>query len=233
MQQVLDLINGLRAGNMNFKEFIGGLGQWFNDIGIGGPVTAVIKASWFPYVALAVGAIFLFYGRRWLGLIKFLTCAGVGFAAGLIVSPMLEGMLPFLVGKAWIMGALCALMLAVLNKLVFAVIFFGGPAAGAFVVCYFDGIIPVKLPTVGDIRLCLVAAAIGALLMFMVRKDFERILTSIIGGVLVNYGVRQLYDYLTLIPEAYAKYATYVDVGVVALLAAIGYAYQYQRRRRY
>lgn len=234
MQELLDLVNGLRAGEMTTKEFIGNLGQWFNDIGVGGPVTSCLDSSWFPFAALLVGAIFLFYGRKWIGLIKFLSFGAIGFIAGLVVSPMLEGMLPFLVGKAWITGALCALILAVLNKLVFGLLYFGGPAAAAFAVCYLPNIIPVEnLPTVGNIPMCAGVAAVAALIMLAIRKDFERIATAIGGATLINMGVRKLYDYLTLIPEAYSKYATYVDVGVVALLAVLGYVYQYRRRRRY
>lgn len=233
MQELLDLVNGLRAGEMGSEEFIGNLGQWFNDIGVGGPVTSFFEASWFPYIALVAGAIFLFYGRKWFGLIKFLSFGAIGFVAGLVVSPMLEETLEFLVGKAWITGALCALILAVLNKLIFGLIFFGGPAAGAFAVCYFPDVLPIELPTVGDVPMCAGVAAVAALLMLALRKDIERIVTAGVGGIVFNMGIRKLYDYTTLIPEAYSKYVTYLDLGVVISLAVIGYMYQYRRRRRY
>ena len=233
MQELLNLVNGLRAGSMNFKEFIGNLGQWFNDIGVGGPVTSFMAASWFPYVALAVGALFLFYGKKWLGFMLFASCAGIGFVVGLVVSPMLETTLPFLVGKAWITGALCALMLAVLHKLIFGLIFFGGPAGAAFAVCYFPGILPFDVPFAGDLPVCIGVGVGAALIMLIFRKDFQRIITAIIGGIIVNLGVKKLYNYLALVPDAYSKYLTYINIGAIALLALLGYVYQHKRRRRY
>ena len=214
---------------MNFSEFIGGLGAWFNDIGIGGMITSILEQFWVPYAALAIGALFLFYGRKWFGFLKFVSCAAIGFVAGLVVSPMLVTMLPFLEGKAWITGALCAMMLAVLNKLIFGLIFFGIPAAAAFTVCYFEGVIPYELPTVGDIPKSAIGAAIALLFMMIIRKNFERILTAVGGGFIINFGVKKLYDYTATIPDI----AMQVDLAVVAVLALIGFAYQYRRRRRY
>ena len=233
MQELLNLVNDLRAGSMNFKEFIGNLGQWFNDIGVGGPVTSFMANSWFPYLALAVGALFLFYGKKWLGLMLFASCAGIGFVVGLVVSPMLVKTLPFLDGKAWITGALCALMLAVLNKLIFGLIFFGAPAGAAFAVCYFPGILPFEVPFAGDLPICIGVGAGAALIMLIFRKDFQRIITAAIGGILVNLGIKKLYNYLLLIPAAYSKYLSYIDIAAVALLAILGYMYQHKRRRRY
>ena len=229
MGDLLNLVNGLRAGDMNFNEFVGNLGQWFNDIGVGGPVTALMETVWFPFVAIAVGALLLFYGKRWLGLLKFLVCGAIGFVVGLVVNPMLVDMLPFLDGKAWITGALCALILAVLNKLIFGVLFFGGPAVGAFAICYFEGTIPFELPTVGNLPMCLGAAAIALVLMLIIRKNFERIVTAALGAFAINLGVKKLFDYTATIPE----YAMMVDLGVVGVLTLIGFIYQYRRRRRY
>ena len=229
MNDLITLINDFRAKELNFNEFIGGLGAWFNDIGVGGFVTSVLAQAWVPFAALALGMIFLFYGRKWLGCIKFVSCAGIGFVAGLVVNPFLIDMLPFLDGKAWITGALCALMLAVLNKLIFALIFFGIPVAATFIVCYFEGVIPYELPTVGNVTTAAVAAVGALLIMLVIRKDFERIITAIIGGFIINFGVKSLYDYTATIPDI----AMQVDLGVVAALAVMGYFYQYRRRRRY
>ena len=229
MKELGKLINSFRAKEMNFKEFTVELGCWFDDIGIGKPFTEAIESSWFPYVAIALGAIFLFYGKKWLGFMRFVSCAAIGFVTGLVLSPMLVDMLEFLDGKAWITGALCAMILAVLGKLIFGLIFFGGPAAGAFAVFYLPDIIPGDLPTVNNLPACLGIAAGAALLMLMIRKNFQRILSSGIGGVLVTVGVKKLYDYTELLPE----YALYIDIGVFALLVILGFTYQYRRRRRY
>ena len=229
MKDLLDLVYSFRAKEIDINGFIGGLGQWFNDIGIGGPVTSFMEKSWFPFLAMAVGALCLFYGKKWLGLIKFVSCAAIGFVAGLVISPMLETTLPFLVEKAWITGALCALILAVLNKLIFGLVFFGGPAAGAFAAFYIEGIIPMELPTVGNLPACLGIAAGAALIMLMIRKNFQRIVTAAMGGSLVNLGIKRLYDYSASLPE----YQVYIDFGVVALIAIIGFVYPYRRRRRY
>lgn len=229
MGDLLNLVNNLRAGDMNFTEFIGGLGQWFNDIGVGGKVTSVTNASWFPFVALAVGALFIFYGKKWLGFIQFASCGGMGFVLGLVLNPMLVDTLSVLEGKAWITGSLCALILAVLNKLIFGLLFFGGPALLVFLICYFGAIIPFDIPTMGNLPVCIGIAAGTSLLMFLLRRDVARIVTAVLGGFIINFGVKKLYDYTASIP----KYAMMVDLGVVALLAVMGFVYQYRRRRRY
>ena len=231
MKELGKLINSFRAKELTFKQFTVELGCWFDDIGIGKPFTEAIESSWFPYVAIALGALVLFYGTKWIGFMRFLSCAAIGFVTGLVLNPMLveTETLPFLEGKAWITGALCALILAVLGKLIFGLIFFGGPAAGAFAAFYLPDIIPGDLPTVNNLYACLGIAAGAALLMLMIRKNFQRILTSGIGGVLVTVGVKKLYDYTALLPE----YALYIDIGAFALLVLLGFTYQYRRRRRY
>jgi len=229
MGDLLNLVNGLRAGEMNYQDFIGGLGQWFNDIGVGEKVTSFMELAWFPFLALGVGALLLFYGKKWLGLLKFLVCGAAGFVVGLVVNPMLVGMLPFLDGKAWITASLCALILAVLNKLIYGIIFFGGSAAGAFALFYFEGILPMELPTVGNPLLCLIPAGITILLMLMIRKNVQRLVTATIGAFILNLGIKKLYDYTATIPEQ----AMFVDLGVVAFFVLVGFIYQYRRRRRY
>ena len=49
MQDLLNLVYSFRAKEIDLNGFIGGLGQWFNDIGVGGPVMSVVNASWFPF----------------------------------------------------------------------------------------------------------------------------------------------------------------------------------------
>ena len=120
-------------------------------------------------------------------------------------------------------------VLAVLNKLIFGIIFFGGPAAAVFVICYFGGTVPVELPTIGNLPMCAGAAGVTALLMFLARRNLQRIVTAVIGGFAINLGVKRLYDYTATIPE----YAMIVDLSVVGALALIGFVYQYRRRRRY
>lgn len=229
MAELLNLVNSLRSGDMNYFDFLGGLGQWFNDIGVGGKVTAFMELAWFPFLAFAVGFILLFYGKKWLGLVKFVSCAAIGFVIGLVVNPLIVGTLPFLDGKAWITASLCALILAVLNRLLFGVIFYGAPAAGAFALFYFEGTLPFAVPTVGDALMCLIPAAVAILLMLIIRKDVERVVTAMLGGFVINLGVKQLYDYTAAVPQ----YAFMIDLAVVAAVTVVGFVYQYRRRRRY
>ena len=100
MKELGNLFNALRAKEINFSQFIKELGVWFDDIGVGEKYTAIVESTWFPYVALAVGALFIFYGKRWLGLLKFASCGLAGFIVGLVLNPLLVDMLPFLVGRA-------------------------------------------------------------------------------------------------------------------------------------
>ncbi len=229
MKELLDLIYGFRAKEMDFNEFVGGLGAWFNDIGVGGPVMDTIAKSWFPFFAFAMGALLLFYGRKWFGSLKFMAFASIGFVAGLVFNPMLVGMLPFLEGKAWITGGLCAMILAVLNKLLFGVSYYCLPPVIVFIICYYPGYIPYDLPSAGVLPKCLFAAAGMLLIMIIIRRDFERIVTALGGSMLINYGVKRIYDYTASIPDI----AKYVDLTVIGILALIGFVYQYRRRRRY
>ena len=127
------------------------------------------------------------------------------------------------------MEGLCALILAVLNKLIFGLIFFGGPAAGAFYLCYAKGLLPFKMPTEGDALKSLIGCAVAILIMLLIRKNFQRLVTAFLGGFLLNFGIKALWDYPALLPA----YADYLNYGVLALFTLIGFIYQYRRRRRY
>ncbi len=229
MGDLLNLVNSLRAGDLNFTEFIGGLGQWFNDIGVGGKVTAFMQQPWFPILAFVVGFSLLFYGRKWFGLVKFASCGGMGFIVGLVVNPMIVGTIPYLQGKAWITGAICALILAVLNRLIFVLIFLGIPAALAFAVFYFKDIIPINNPLEGNALMCLIPAAGAIVLMLLLHRDLERIVTSLLGGFVLNLAIKSIYDYTASMPE----HAMKIDLAAIAAITLIGFIYQYRRRRRY
>ena len=231
MGVIVSFIKGVLAGDFDFYSFVGTLGHMLNEAGFAAIFEKIeslgIVAA---LVAIAGGMISAFYGKKYLGLIKFFAAAGCGYFAGAsVMHPLVIGTLPVLEGKEFICGAILALVCAVLYKLIYNVLFFGLAAMFSYVIFYAGGLIPMALPTVGDKTMSSMAVGAVLLIILLQRKSAERLGTAFLGAFLITYGVKYFFDYTALLPDK----AVIINAAVMCAIALVGFRYQYKRRRRY
>ena len=218
------------AGKYVFNEFTRELGILLDEAGMKN-LLDLIKGIGQPlaFIAIAVGLLQLTYGKKFLGLFKFVAFAGIGYAIGAYaIQPILPDILINAINPT-VCGVIFALIGAVLYKLLYVLVLFGLGGTFVYVIFYAGGLIPMELPTVGDANMSYIAVGVVLFLVLIQKKNVERLGTALLGSYLITYGVKMLYDYTTLLPE----HAGVVDTVVLLALAAFGFYYQYKRRRRY
>ena len=218
------------AGKYVFNDFVGTLGQLLNDAGMQ-KLFEMIKGigQALAFVAIAVGALQLLYGKKFLGLFKFVAFAGIGYAVGAFaIQPILPEILLNAINPT-VCGVIFALIAAVLYKLLYVLVLFGLGGTFVYVIFYAGGLIPMELPTIGNATMSYVVVGIALFLLLIKKKNAERLGTAFLGSYLITYGVKMLYDYTALIPDQ----AKIINAIVLVALAIGGYVYQYRRRRRY
>ena len=231
MGVIISFIKGVLAGDFDFHSFVGTLGHMLNEAGFAAVFEKIESLGILSAIAaIAGGLLFVFYGKKFLGLVKFVASAGLGYIAGSsVMHPLIVGTLPVLEGKGFICGAILALVCAVLYKLIYNVLFFGLAAAFSYVIFYAGGLIPVALPTVGDKTMSYIAVGAVLLIILLQRKSAERLGTAFLGAFFITYGVKYFFDYTALMPDK----AVLLNAIVMCAFAIVGFNYQYKRRRRY
>ena len=226
---VIQFIKSVIAGEYDFNGFVGKLGEFFNFLGatvISGELTLksfFSSAGLYSYILMGVGALLLLYGKKYLPLIKLLLFGGVGYVVGyVILAPMIA---PYL-GESSLFspitcGAVTALILAVLSKLVYSILFYGIAAMFAYVIAYAGGLI--ELPTIGNATLSYAVVGAVVLLLLIKRKSAERLGTAFLGSYLIVSGISKNF-YALVSPTIWI---------IIGVLSLIGYRFQYRRRKKY
>lgn len=216
-------------GSINFADLKHHIWTLYLNYNIGGTITSTIASFGIIGAAalIVVGLIFLLYGKKFFGVAKFLMCAGAGYFVGtLVVTPLINTL--FAVSPL-ICGAVCALVMAVFSKFLYNIVLYGSAAIATYVILFANGALPIVLFTQGNMIFSLAGVGVVLLLMLLMRKNIDRLITSFAGACAIVYGVRRIYDFSLLLPG----YELWLKLGAVALLAVLGFAFQYHRRRRY
>ena len=138
-----------------------------------------------PAVLALVGLVVAFSGRRLLNLLKFLVCAGAGYYLGSVVLfPYVAAYVAAYGVDNVIVGAVLAVIGAILSKFAYAVVFAGafGYAAYTFLPTY-------VVALQGNFAYPIVAAVAVGLLALLFRGLLETVLTSVAGGAAFAAGL--------------------------------------------
>ncbi len=141
-----------------------------------------------PYTTLVLSVlvavvcvIFAFHGKRLLNLLKFLVCAGAGYYVG---AHMLYGYIAAYVAPhgitALIVGIVLAVVLLLLSKFAYAIVFAGalGYAAYLLIPMY----VVAKVPALANPVYLIVAAVAVAVVALIFRGLLETVLTAVGGA---------------------------------------------------
>ena len=184
----------------------------------------------FPIILLVLSAIELFFGKKLMSIQRFLLCAAAGYGIGVvIISPMINNVFPL---PDYVSGAVIAIVMAVLCKYIYFAAVAVAVGYSAYIACINPAVIPVALPTHGNLIISLVVAAVAILVVFLLLKYVEMLGTSVLGAFCITrIVIIHFFDYRTL--AFLANFAWIVDIALIALIALIGFIVQIKTRKRY
>ncbi len=190
-------------------------------------VSKVLESKVGIFIILAIGLIELLYGKKFLNFQKFAACAAAGYVAGVvIVSPIINKLFPL---PTVVSGVAIAILMAVLSKMIYNVALYGGVAFVSYLFLFANGILEFKLPTEGNLVYTLIAVAVILLIMVIARKNVDRFVTALVGGLFISIAVKRLFDYTVILPGN----EKLVQLALIIVLTVFGFIFQYRRRKRY
>ena len=182
------------------------------------------------YAFMLLAIIVAFFGKRLLGLLKFLGAFALGFCAG---ESLLAPMISFIPDNwAWVIGLVVGLVAALLIKFLYYVIVIVGVGYGAYFCAYSATYLPQVFNfTKGNWIYALIVAAVAIILVLLLLKWLEMLGTSVLGGYWFALSLASVYNICTLPFLAnYGVIPHYVVMGIVAL---IGFIIQIKTRKKY
>lgn len=177
-------------------------------------------------VLLGVG----FFGQRMFGFIRWSLVFVVGFVLGTgLVAPILQFFAPAISGL-WV-GVAVGLILAVLSRFIYNIVFVAVIGFDGFNICFNALLFPgITAMTKGNYVTSLAVAFVLVIFALAIRKYFEMILTSAIGGIALAFVVKSyFYNYAALLPLDPTTSA--VILGLILTVPMV--IYQYKNRIRF
>ncbi|MBQ7356400.1 MAG: hypothetical protein IJW66_03260 [Clostridia bacterium] len=192
-------------------------------------ITASLERFVLPiFILLAVlSAVFSAFGRKLLPVAKILTFFSVGFIFGVsFVAPYLTGV--SLNIAPWIVGAVIGVVLALLSKSLYFVLYIVAFAYSSYMIFMGGQLLPESIVsfTKDNMILSLFAVCVTIVLIILLRKPIEIIGTAVLGGYLFSLCMeRVLYEALAL-PRIAA-----VSIILMILVAFLGVIKQFKGKR--
>ncbi len=233
-------INGLINAEYDFSA----IGDWIKSTYDFITANATVSNLWdalMSYVALvpaiAVSGVLLvlsliqvFFGKKLLGLQKFLGCFVAGFALSVVY---LVDFIPETIQiSPLIVGLVVGIVAALLCKLVYFLAYIGVAGYAAYAVCMGGYYLPeaVTAITKGNMVVSLVVAGVVIIVVLILKKLIEMVGTATLGAYCAWLSVVAILGHLGLAFEASAL-AT-VKLVVMIALALIGSVVQIKTRKR-
>ena len=229
----MGLIEKILAGKFDFAA----MGEFIESLKTRFGAHADVKSIWdmimgvidslagiLPIILIVLGLVEVFFGKKLMPLQKFLFVTVVGLVGGVLyIAPVING---FFALNALIVGAVIALVGAILNKfcyLVFYVALFG--CIGYTYA--FSGAIPViGSMFAGNLVMSAVVAAVLVVLTLILRKYVEMAGTAYLGALLITTNViENFFDY--------TAFGEIVGTIVIVAITLVGFIVQFKTRKRY
>lgn len=195
---------------------------------------AMLPALMVPGAFLVLSLILAFFGKKLLGLQKFIVCFGAGFLVGaVIVHPMIANFIQGI--SAEILGVVIGVVFGLLCKPAYFLAYIGVAGYSAYLVLMGGYYLPetITAMTKGNMTICLGAAAVAILLALIFRKWIEMLGTAVLGGFCTYLSVDALLLAVTGAGLAAFPSAELIKGVAIALVAFLGFVVQVKTRRRY
>lgn len=192
-----------------------------------------LDAVWIPLIIIAiVGCLAIScFGKKIIGILKFVACFFIGFCLGAHFLPALfppEVRIP-----AWLVGIVVALIAAVLYRFIYIIAYVIFSGYSMYLLAFYVFFIqPSASYSPTRALVSLIAAAVAVVIAFIFRKYIEMLGTSLLGSwfaVLLFAG--QIYDF-TAWPVFSGIEALAIFIPT-AIFTALGFIVQIKTRSRY
>ncbi len=181
-------------------------------------------------IGVCASVLIAFFGKKIIGILKFLASFVLGFALGthFLVPLLVEIDMP-----AWIIGLVVGLVAGVLYRFVYIILYVGIAGYGMYILAFYGFFLqPEAVYTPTRAVVSLIAAAVAIIIVLLFRKYLEMIGTAVLGSWLATLIFSKfIYDF-----TAWSLFSGMERLAIIiptALLAALGTVVQIKTRRRY
>ena len=181
-------------------------------------------SSIMPFIWLGIMFFFVFFGKKLLPYIKFVSIAALGIAAGLyIVYPAIQSVGIPAILSAVVIGVLAAIF----YRLIYIFVFAGAIFYTVFTAC--NSGFGDLFAEMGDIMLFVyvAVAVIAVIVAFILRKYTEMLATAMIGAYAISVQV------LTILGNPAIDPSWLLPLIITLVVGFIGFFVQVKTRRRY
>ena len=198
--------------------------------------TAVVNAlapamDTLPYIFILLSLIIAFFGKKLLGILKFLGLFLTGFIFGAyFITPLFDDLINV---PSWVWGLVIGIVAAVLYRFVYYLVYGVSLVYIVYVLCYtgFTFSAPADHSTSRAV-ICLGIALVVALILYILMRYVEMMGTATLGAYLVYFTIdSMLFDFDSLeFLGATPWVAPFIITFVIALPA---FMVQFKTRKRY
>lgn len=180
------------------------------------------------YIIIALALLETFFGKKLIGIQKFVLSFVLGFLGGAaVVAPVISKLVEI---PEWISGLVVGVVAAVLCKIVYWLVYVFAAGYSVYMILLSGAYLEfITASTKGNQVIALAGAVVAIVLALIFRNLIERAGTAALGAWGLVYGVKKLYDFTALVPGA-EKIVGLVVFGVIAL---VGFIVQVKTRKRY
>ncbi len=232
MQGILDAIINPTFG---FPEIFAAIGEFFVAFSVNPSVNALWSSiltsvgTALPYVHIVTFAfcvIVAFFGKKIFSLLRFLFFLFIGYAVGVVlVSPVLIEIMPTL--PDWAVGVIIGFISAIVSKFLYFIAVAAVVGYSAYL-AFFGGFLGFAL---GNSIVSLFISICAIVLIFILRKYIEMIITSALGAWGVATALTVWWDYTKLDILVGVEWVGILIVSVI--IATLGFIVQFKMRERY
>ena len=236
VEKIIDFFNKFKAGEFGYGALKNSVSKFDNAVSQNPDMSNFMGlfnslASILPYIMIAVMFLFIFWGKKLLPAVKFISCFAVGFGLGVYFVSDIVSFLP-----AWVSGVVIGILAAIIYRFLYIIFFAVAGFYTVFTLC--NALLGNLLASLGEVKSLafMGIAAVGMLLMFVFRKYVEMFGTAFLGSIVflaqINANV-MAFDLLDM-KLALGSSLSIGVIGLVALVPAIvGFIVQVKTRRRY
>lgn len=187
--------------------------------------------SFFFGIALAALCLLMgLFGQRMFGFIRWALVFVVGFVAGAgLLAPIVQKFAPAI--NALMVGLAVGLILAVLSRFIYNVVFVAVIGFDTYNICYSALFIPaLESFSKGDMVKSIAVAVICVIIALILRKYLEMIVTAGIGGIGLAFAIdTKLFTYTNFLPLD----ATLCAIIFGSVITLVMLVYQFKNRIRF
>ncbi len=194
-------------------------------------LNGLLPFAWIiPAVLAALSLVQVFFGKKLLGLQKFLACLVIGFACGTVFIYPLLAQIGITFMPDWVVGLIVGVVAAILARLVYFLAYIVAAGGAGYILCMSD-VLPESISSFTKVWYIGVAVAVVFIVLaLLLRKIIEMLGTAALGGYTLFLSFSAILASLGW--GVGADYEMWWKLGFIAVAALLGFIVQFKTRRR-